>query len=124
MALKDTPPPSANREAGLDETIDGTREHSRRPSSPASRTEVRLRIRVAELEAQLVELAECLQGAEQRASELLSARDRIVALEAAVAEADAARREAEDKLVEIAVSRSWQMTKPLRAAMQRLRSSR
>ena len=103
MTLSDTPPPASLP--------------PRRPPSPASRTEVRLRIRVAELEAQLVEMAACLEAAERRASELLTARDRTAV------DAEAERREAERRYAEIAGSRSWQLTKPFRTAAGRLRRS-
>jgi hypothetical protein len=107
MALRDTPSASTDDpEPG--EPVLGRK---RRPPSPASRTEVRLRIQVAELEEQLAEIAACLQAAEQRAAELLGTRDQM----------ETATAEAERRFAVIAGSRSWQLTKPLRLAMDRLR---
>jgi len=73
----------------------------------ASRTEAQLRARVAELEAQLTEVARCLEAAENRAAELLAVHDAL--------------REAERKLAVIRATRSWRFTAPVRIVGQRVR---
>ena len=83
------------------------RSAGRREPPAASRTEAQLRARVAELEAQLADVARCLEAAENRAAELLAARDAL--------------REAERKLAVISATRSWRLTAPVRIVGQRVR---
>jgi hypothetical protein len=78
-----------------------------RDPPPGSRTETQLRARVAELEAQLVDLSRCLADAENRAAELVAVR----------AELDTVQR----NLAVIAASRSWRLTAPLRSGMRDVR---
>jgi hypothetical protein len=73
----------------------------------ADHTEAQLRARVAMLERQLAQVAECLENAETRVAEVLSLRARVAALDAKVAQYRAAR--------------SWRYTAPIRIAGRRLR---
>jgi len=68
------------------------------------------------------------EAAESRASELFALSERVNDLETQLAAATAAatgsedaRRDLERKLAVITASRSWRMTKPLRAGMRRMR---
>jgi hypothetical protein len=83
------------------------RSTGRREPPAASRTEAQLRARVAELEAQLTDVARCLEAAENRAAELLAVHDAL--------------REAERKLAVIKATRSWRFTAPVRTVGQRVR---
>jgi hypothetical protein len=62
---------------------------------------------VVDLEARVAELTRCLASAEARAAELVALRD--------------ARANCEYRFTELANSRSWRMTKPLRAATAGIR---
>ncbi|MGA2009568.1 MAG: hypothetical protein ABSH51_03385 [Solirubrobacteraceae bacterium] len=63
---------------------------------------------MAELEARLADMSECLQDAEQRAGELLVVRARTELLEQTFAV--------------IVASRSWRFTRPLRRVMAGVRA--
>jgi hypothetical protein len=73
----------------------------------ADHTEAQLRARIAMLERQLAEVAECLENAETRGAEVLSLRARVAGLDAKVAQYNA--------------TRSWRYTAPLRVVGGRLR---
>ena len=73
----------------------------------ADHTEAQLRARIAMLEAQLAEVASCLENAETRGAELLAVRARVTALEA--------------KIAVINATRSWRYTAPLRVGGRYLR---
>jgi predicted nucleic acid-binding Zn-ribbon protein len=115
----------------------------RHQARPESRTEARLRARIADLEAKLAELTHCLESAETRASEVLFLRalvdartselasmtERVRHLEAqlaavteASARSDAVLADLDRRFTAIATSRSWQMTRPLRLGMERVRA--
>jgi predicted nucleic acid-binding Zn-ribbon protein len=115
----------------------------RHETPPESRTEARLRSRIADLEAKLAELTHCLENAETRASELLSMRAQarelavlvasmterarqldaqLAAATEASARSDAALAELDRRFTSIATSRSWQLTRPLRLGMERVRA--
>ena len=106
-------------------TVSSNGRTAARPESPPDgRAEARLRARVAELEAQLAQITQCLEDAETRAAELLAARDRITTLETQLgraSEAHDALRELERKYTIVTTSRSWLMTAPLRRRMERIR---
>lgn len=89
-----------------------------------TRVEAQLRERVASLETRVAELTHCLERAENRAAALTAAQERVRLLEAELASTEASQSridELERRLSVITTSRSWQMTKPVRTAMSRVR---
>jgi hypothetical protein len=87
------------------------------------------RARARELEARVAELGTRLLDAEQRASELVSARARlqeaqgeIAALHEQLKSCQAAHEQAEFWLTRLNTSTSWRATAPLRAAKRQLRA--
>lgn len=91
-------------ELGVGRPVNSNRGSARREPPPAGPTEARLHARVAELEARLSEVSRCLVDAENRAAE----RQRAV-------------EELDRRYTVIATSRSWRMTRALRAAGGRVR---
>jgi hypothetical protein len=77
---------------------------ARRESPPEGRAETQLRARVAELEAQLVEVARCLADAETRTADRQTELDLVWG-----------------NLHAMSASWSWRVTKPIRSAKARLR---
>lgn len=100
------------------------RDNGRRHPPAANHAEAQLRPRVAQLEAQLVEAARCLEAAEHRAAEVVALRAEVVALRAEVGplresvpslEARLAEAEmAERTLAVIRRTNSWRFTAPVR----------
>ena len=80
----------------------------------ADHTEAQLRARIAMLEAQLAEVASCLETAETRAAEIPALRSRLTSLEEAHRSLEYAHQAATSKLAVIDATRSWRYTAPLR----------
>lgn len=80
------------------------------PSPLDGRGETQLRARVAELEAQLVEIARCLEDSEARAADAVALRADFETVMGTLRRMEA--------------SRSWRLTRPMRSAIGRLRGRR